>query len=201
MSQPPTTPGPSAPGSYDPPPSSGPPAGQGGGYGQPSGQPTGQPTGYGQPGDQPTGYGQPSGYGAPPPPSFGGGVAQKRPGMVTAAAVLAFVSGGLGLLGGLLSFSIIGDFGVPGFLVVLVLIGLVLSAALIFGGVQALQGKSFVILLVVSGISILINLISMITYFQASSLLSFVFPILIIAFLMNPQSKAWIKARGGTTLG
>lgn len=191
MSQPPTTPGPSAPGSYDPPPSYGPPAGQGGSYGQPSGQPSGQPAGYGQP----------SGYGAPPPPSFGGGAGQKRPGMVTAAAVLAFVSGGLGLIVGLVSFSIIGNFGVPGFLVVLVILGLLLSAALIFGGVQALQGKSFVILLVAAGISILIQLISMITYFQASSLLSFVFPILIIAFLLNPQSKAWIKARGGATLG
>lgn len=197
MSQPPTTPGPTAPGSYDPPQSSGPPTGQGGGYGQPGGQ----PTGYGQPSGQPTGYGQPSGYGAPPPPSFGGGAGQRRPGMVTAAAVLAFVSGGLGLIGGLVSFSIIGNFGVPGFLVVLVILGLLLSAALIFGGVQALQGKSFVILLVVAGISILIQLISMITYFQASSLLSFVFPILIIAFLLNPQSKAWIKARGGATLG
>lgn len=121
--------------------------------------------------------------------------------MVTTAAVLAFVSGGLGLLGDLLAFGVIGNFGVPSFLVVLVIVGIVLSIGLIFGGLQALQGKSFVILLAVAGASVLINLITMITYFQATALLGLIIPILIIVFLVNPQSKAWITAKGGKTLG
>lgn len=121
--------------------------------------------------------------------------------MVTAAAVLAFISGGLGLIGNLLAFSVIGSFGVPSSLVIFVVIGLVLSIGLIYGGVQALQGKNFVILLGLAAASIVINLISMLIYFQASSLISFIFPILIIVFLVNPQSKAWITARGGKTFG
>lgn len=160
-------------------------------YGQ---QQYGQPQ-SGQPG------GQQGGYPSAPPPGYGAAPTQNRPGMVTAAAVLAFVSGGLGLLGSLLSFSLIGSLDVPGFLVVLLIIGLVLSAGLIFGGIQALQGKSFVILIALAGASIVLNLISMITYFQISSLLSFVFPILILVFLLNPQSKAWITSQGGKTLG
>lgn len=165
-------------------------------YGQPN---TGEAAGgYSQPA-QP-GYGQQGGYPSAPPPGYGA-APQNRPGMVTAAAVLAFVSGGLGLLGNLLAFSLIGSFGVPGFLVVLAIVGLLLSIGLIYGGLLTLQGKSFVILLVLAGAAILLNLISMITYFQITSLLSFVIPVLIIIFLMNPQSKAWIKSRGGATLG
>jgi len=121
--------------------------------------------------------------------------------MVTAAAVLAFVSGGLGLIGNLLAFSAIGSLGVPGVLVIFVIIGLVLSAGLIYGGIQAMQGKNFVILLAVAAASVVLNLISMLLYFQATALLSFIIPILIIVFLMNPQSKAWITARGGKTFG
>ena len=168
-------------------------------YGQPD--PGAGPGGYGQPA-QP-GYGQPAqpGYPGGAPAGYGAGPTQNRPGMVTAAAVLAFISGGLGILGSLLAFSLIGSFGVPGIYVVFIILGLVLSAAMIFGGIQAMQGKSFVILLVVAGASILLNLISMITYFSITSLLSFIIPVLIIIFLMNPQSKAWIRARGGKTLG
>ena len=169
-------------------------------YGQPSGQPQ-----YGQPSAQPQ-YGQPE-YGqqgsfpSAPPPGYGAAPTQNRPGMVTAAAVLAFISGGLGLLGSLFSFALIGGINVPGILIVFVIIGLLLSIGMIYGGVQAIQGKSFVILIALAGASIVLNLISMITYFQPSSLLGLILPILIIVFLMNPQSKAWITARGGKTLG
>lgn len=165
---------------------------------------------YGQsdPGSGPAGYppaqpgsGQQSSYPAAPPPGYGGAPTQNRPGMVTAAAILAFVSGGLGLLGGLLAFSVLGSFGVPGFFVIIVIIGIIISAGLIYGGIQALQGKSFTILLALAAASIVLNLISMLSYFTITSVLSFIIPVLIIVFLMNPQSKAWIKARGGTTFG
>lgn len=121
--------------------------------------------------------------------------------MVTTAAVLAFVAGGLGVLFGLLAFSVVGSFGVPGIYTLFVVLSLLVSAALIFGGVLAMQGKSFVILLVVAGASILLNLISMIVYFSGGAILGLVIPILIIVFLLNPQSKTWITAQGGKTLG
>ncbi|MDQ3053969.1 MAG: hypothetical protein M3R66_09160 [Actinomycetota bacterium] len=181
-------------------------------YGQPDQQPTGNypdagSAGYGQQaqpgyGQQPQpGYGQQGSYPSAPPAGYGAAPTQNRPGMVTAAAVLAFVSGGLGLIGNLLAFSVIGSLGVPGVLVIFVIIGLVLSAGLIYGGIQAMQGKDFVILLAVAAASVVLNLISMLLYFQATALLSFIIPILIIVFLMNPQSKAWITARGGKTFG
>ncbi|MBA3295090.1 MAG: hypothetical protein H0T40_15485 [Geodermatophilaceae bacterium] len=181
-------------------------------YGQPHQQPTGNypdagSAGYGQQaqpgyGQQPQpGYGQQGSYPSAPPAGYGAAPTQNRPGMVTAAAVLAFVSGGLGLIGNLLAFSVIGSLGVPGVLVIFVIIGLVLSAGLIYGGIQAMQGKNFVILLAVAAASVVLNLISMLLYFQATALLSFIIPILIIVFLMNPQSKAWITARGGKTFG
>jgi len=181
-------------------------------YGQPHQQPTGNypdagSAGYGQQaqpgyGQQPQpGYGQQGSYPSAPPAGYGAAPTQNRPGMVTAAAVLAFVSGGLGLIGNLLAFSVIGSLGVPGVLVIFVIIGLVLSAGLIYGGIQAMQGKDFVILLAVAAASVVLNLISMLLYFQATALLSFIIPILIIVFLMNPQSKAWITARGGKTFG
>lgn len=172
-------------------------------YGQPSQLPAqgyGQsgPAGYGAP--PPPGYGQPQGYPSAPPPGYGG-APTNRPGMVTAAAVLAFISGGLGVLLDLLAFTVVGSFGVPGIYVLFVVLSLLVSAALIYGGVLAMQGKSFVILLVVAGVAILLNLISMIVYFSAGAILGLVIPILIIVFLLNPQSKAWITARGGKTLG
>lgn len=166
-------------------------------YGQPA--PAPQP-GYGGPGPGDYGQSAPAGYPSAPPAGYGPPTSG-RPGMVTAAAVLAFISGGLGLLGNLFAFGLIGSSGVPGFLIVLVILGLVLSAGLIYGGLQALQGKTFVILLALAGASILLNLISMIAYFQATSLISFIIPVLIVVFLLNPQSKAWILSRGGKTLG
>ena len=173
-------------------------------YGQPHQPPSGNvpdsgSAGYGQ--QAQPGYGQQGSYPSAPPAGYGAAATQNRPGMVTAAAVLAFISGGLGLIGGLLAFSVIGSFGVPSSLVIFVILGLLLSIGLIYGGVQALQGKNFVILLGLAAASIVINLISMLIYFQASSLISFIFPILIIVFLVNPQSKAWITARGGKTFG
>jgi len=127
--------------------------------------------------------------------------------MVTAAAVIAFVVAGLGIIGNLaifaLSTSDLAVLGISsGFYTVLAILGLILCALFIWGAVLVLQGKSFVILLAACAASILLNLITMIVAgFTPASLLSFLLPILMIVFLMNPQSKAWIKARGGATLG
>lgn len=113
-------------------------------YGQPHQPPSGNvpdsgSAGYGQ--QAQAGYGQQGSYPSAPPAGYGAAATQNRPGMVTAAAVLAFISGGLGLIGGLLAFSVIGSFGVPSSLVSFVILGLVISAGLIYGGVQALQGQ------------------------------------------------------------
>lgn len=168
------------------------------GYGQPA-----QP-GYGQ-SAQP-GYGQQGGYPTAPPAGYGDS-SQRRPGMVTAAAVIAFVVAGLGILGNLAIFTLssaeLDSLGVSsGFYRVLAIVGLILCALFIWGAVLALQGKSFVILLAACAASILLNVITMVVAgFTPLALLSLVLPILMIAFLVSSAAKAWIKSRGGATLG
>ncbi len=162
-------------------------------YGAPQGY--GDPQGYGAPQQQ---YGAPQGYGQMSPTGPGGSVS-KRPGKVTAAAVLAFVVGGLGLIANLAAFSLVSSLGLPGIYTPLLILSMILAAAMIWGGVVALSGKDSRILVATAGGAILINIISMFVYFSPSSLISFVIPILIIAFLMAAESKAWFKSKGGAT--
>lgn len=169
-----------APGSYPPPPSQ-PPAAQA--YGQPQ---YGQPA-YGPPGQNP--------YGAAPTAG--------RPGVLTAASILAFVSGGLGLIGNLANFSLYSD--ISGFLLVLAILSLVAAAALVYGGIQAITGKDTRILVGAAAGLIALNLIVLIWVmsqvgFYGVGLVSFVIPVLIVVFARNPQSTAWVRAKGGTTL-
>jgi hypothetical protein len=119
--------------------------------------------------------------------------------MVTAAAVLAFIVGGLGIIFGLISFGLLTSFGVGGFYTVLVVLALITCAVMIWGGVQALGGKDGRILTVGAAAAIVINLIELVMYFYAGSLLGLIIPILILVFLFNPQSKTWIKSKGGQT--
>ena len=163
------------------------------------GAPQGQP-GWGAP-QQPQGYqpapsytGGPAGYGAP---------ANQRPGQVTAAAVIAIVWGGLGTLFGLLAlFALSLIFTYSGLLGIFVILGFAVSIALLVFGIQVLQGKSPKLLLYLCYASIVIQLLSLIFSlasgygFAFSSLLGFVIPIVIVAMLMQPQSKQYFAARG-----
>lgn len=181
----------------------------------PQGQFPGQP-GPGQPGaGQPPAYGQQPGY--PPPaygqqpsypeqaygqPAFGGpgypGAAYgRRPGMATAAAVLAFIVGGLGIIACLTLFSGLSALGVSSIYTVLLIVQIVIDAALIWGGVQMLGGKDSRILTICSAVLIALTVIAMVMYFAPQSLISLVIPILILVFSMNPAVKGWIRSRGG----
>lgn len=170
-------------------------------------QPPGYPAqpGYPQqpPAQQPFGVAAPGPYqqaypGAPMAPAAMP-VGNRRPGMVTGAAVIAFIIGGISILFDLLAFGVLSTIGAAGIYTVILILSIVVGAVLIWGGVQALSGKDGRILVIAAGIAIVLNLISMIIYFSASSLLSMILPILIVVFMINPQSKAWITARGGKT--
>ena len=193
MTTPPAVPDPSQPPAFPPPPGAYPPPAAG----LPPYSPGGQA--YPPPGGQPP-YPQGgfSGYAAPPVlglPSNTGA----RPGPVTAAAVLAFISGGLNILLSLIGFAALSVIHAAGFYASLLVLDILLGAVLIWGGTQAMNGKNSKILVIISGVSILLNLISMIVRFSAGGLLGFVIPILIIAFLMNATSKAWFLSKGGQT--
>lgn len=190
-------------------------------------QPAGPPQGYGQaypPAGYPPGYGQqPPGYPGYPPAGFPPGP-PARPGMVTAAAVLAFVWGGFAIIASLLLAFVssvvdnASDFGcntrfngeliagceeynrVTGLVKFLAIGMAVIAALLIWGGVVALSGKTSRILVIAAAVYIVLNLVQMFTYeFSGTYLGGLVVPVLIAVFVMNPQSKAWFKAKGGTT--
>lgn len=155
------------------------------------------PGGYGQPG-----YGQPGHYA---PPGYPTGSVGARPGVVTGAGVLAYVIGGLQLLGGailLFGGTFIAGSGYlgGGFAVVLLSILLIALGALhIWAGKMAMDGKDFRILLVVAGVSAVLSLLQLFGDFNGSQLLSLAIPVVIIVLLLRPEAKAWIKARGGQT--
>jgi hypothetical protein len=209
----------------------------------PSSAPAGPPPGqYPQQGYQQAGYQQPAPqygagqygapqYGAPQyrapayPAGYGAPAGSARPGMVTAAAVLAFIWGGLGILFGLIAFaagsvlsaassavcdntSLDADTsaacnsvsGASTFLVIVTIGTIVVAALMIWGGVVALNGKNGQILVIACAIYAALAILSIIaSSFGFTSLLGFVIPVLIVVFLLNPASKAWFKAKGGKT--
>lgn len=158
--------------------------------------------------------GAPGAYGAAP---------LARPGMVTAASILAFIWGGLAILFALISLLVggaassigsacsatagldnqgacaaVGSAG--GFLIFIGIAMIVVAALLIWGGVVAMSGKSGQILVIAGGVMVVVAIISMIAGGSAfSAILSIVVPALIVIFMLNPASKAWIKAKGGKT--
>lgn len=220
---------------------------QQGGYQQPGYQQGGYPSGgFQQPGypsggfqqpytGQQPGYGQPPGYGQQYPPAqyaagypgYGQPAKSARPGMVTAAAVLAFVWGGLGILFsifGLLAGSILSTAssavcnptntfydadtaeacdavsGVGGFLIAITIATIVIAALMIAGGVTALSGKNGQILVVACAVYAILAIASVIiSGFGFAYLLGFVIPVLILVFLLNGQSRAWFRSVGGKT--
>jgi len=175
--------------------------------GAPQGQPGwGTPPppapGYDTQGYDTQGYG-PQGYGAAPAPSYQGGPAGagQRPGMVTAAGIIGIVWGGLGLLFGLLALSLAFAFGAVYGL--LLLISIAVSGALLFAGIQVIQGKSPRLLLLISYLAIGVNLLTTIwAVIEGASILSgllgFVLPGIVVFLLLNAQSKQYYAARGIT---
>jgi hypothetical protein len=164
------------------------------------------PQGYSDPqqgyGTPPQGYGAPQqGYGAPAQgyggPDTGSG---QKPGMVTAAGIIAIVWGALGLLFGLLLLSL--AFAVGAFYGLILLVSVVVSAALLYSGIQVIQGKSPRLLLLMSYAAIGVNLLSMIIGLAMgegnifSGLLGFVIPGIVVFLLLNAQSKQYYASRG-----
>lgn len=181
---------------------------------------------YEQPQYPQTQYGQPAyGQSSYPPGAYGAPAGSARPGMVTAAAVLAFIWGGLGILFGLIllfagsvlstaSSAVCNDTsldidtaaacnsvsGIGAFLIIVTLGTIIVAGLMIWGGVVALNGKNGQILVIACGVYAILAIISAIaSSFGFTSLLGFVIPVLIAVFMLNAQSKAWFKAKGGKT--
>jgi hypothetical protein len=158
------------------------------------GAPQGQP-GWGAP--QEPGYNPAPQYSGSPA-GYGGGGA--RPGMVTAAAIVAIVWGALGALFGLLALSL--AFLIGAFYGLILLISVALSVALLVGGIFVLQGKNPKLLLMISYVAIGVSLLSLIIgVIQSggnafSGILGIIVPGVIVALMMQPQSKQYFASRG-----
>lgn len=176
-----------------------------GGQPAPGQQPYGQQPGYGQ--EQPYGqqpYGQPQPYGQQPggfgPSPFGGAPAGRRPGVVTGAAIVGIVWGGLGTLFGIIGLTL--AFEINAVLGLIVLLSTALSIGLLVGGIQTLQGKSPRLLLVISYVAIAINVLSLLMSLisdgasAANGVLGFVLPVVVVALLRQPQARQWYASRG-----
>jgi hypothetical protein len=155
--------------------------------------PQGQP-GWGAPQQPAPDYSPAPSYSAGPPAAAG-----QRPGMVTAAGIIGIVWGGLGLLFGLLALTVSFAFGAVFGL--LVLISVAVAAALLWAGIQVIQGKSPRLLLLISYVAIGINLLTMIWAATQgasifSGLLGFILPGVIVFLLLNQQSKQYYASRG-----
>jgi hypothetical protein len=158
------------------------------------GAPQGQP-GWGAP--QQPGYtpapqysGAPAGYGQP----------GARPGMVTAAAIIAIVWGALGALFGLLALSL--AFLIGALYGLILLVSVAMSVALLVGGIFVLQGKNPKLLLMISYVAIGVSLLSLIIGLAQggssafSGILGIIVPGVIVALMLQPQSKQYFAARG-----
>jgi hypothetical protein len=157
-----------------------------------TGAPQGQP-GWGPPQQPAPGYTPAPAYSAGPPAGAG-----QRPGMVSAAGVIGIVWGALGLLFGLLALAVLFAFGAV--LGLLALVGVAVSAALLWSGIQVIQGRSPRLLLLISYVSIGLNvLIVIVEVAQGASILSglfgFVLPGVIVFLLLNAQSKQYYASR------
>jgi hypothetical protein len=160
-----------------------------------AGAPQGQPA-WGTPPPPAPGYGPAPTYSGAP---AGYGDTAQRPVQVTAAGIIGIVWGGLGLLFGLLALSILFAFGA--LLGLFALVAVVISAALLWAGIQVIQGKSPRLLLLISYVAIAINLITMIIGItQGASIVSYllglIIPGIIVFLLLQPQSKQHYAAKG-----
>jgi hypothetical protein len=144
----------------------------------------------------------PGGYNPAPqysgaPAGYGQG---QRPGMVTAAAIIAIVWGGLGALFGLIALGI--AFALSALLGLILLLSVALSVVLLVAGIFVLQGKNPKMLVIICWVAIGINLLSLIISIAQdggnafSGVLGFVIPGVVLALMLQPQSKQYFAARG-----
>lgn len=143
-----------------------------------------------------------------------------RPGVVTAAAVLAFLWGGLTIVSSLLSMaagSLLGDdastcaendqSGLCAFasdssgLLIALGIALIVAAGLvIWGGAVALNGSNGRILVIASAIQVVIQLVWMVdTGSIAFGIVGVLVPVVIVALMLSGAAKSWFRARGAVT--
>ena len=200
------------------------------GHAQPIFPPTQQQQPHQQPGYLPPGY-VPNGYpqqGFPPPGYVGPGFppgpyppgtnpfvgyspgpsGAPKPGVVTAAAVLAFVQAGFLVFGGLISFAgarVVADLSVAvdgsGLLITLGILALVAAGLLIAGGVSVQRRKPG-LLIVGSAVSLGLSLWWLVLLSEGSAavttpLVFAVLPIISLSLALSAPARSWYRSENG----
>lgn len=183
---------------------------------------------HGYPGQSPV-YGSQQPYGAPQqqygapqyptPPPYGAPVGPgpgRRPGIVTTAAVLAFVLAGIVILTKLLALLLlathntdaVANWGI-GLVVAnyaILLAKLVTGALLVWGGVTALQGRTRRILVVASVTQAILSLLGVVVslatfpgsgHWFVNTLLELTLTAIILTLILEPSSRDFFRARDG----
>jgi VIT1/CCC1 family predicted Fe2+/Mn2+ transporter len=145
------------------------------------------------------------GYG---PHASGGGDSVRRPGSVTAAAVLAFIIGGLGSLGYLVVLASVAaasaNWTTPVLVVLgaVLLVGLSLSVMTVWGGVSAMRGRGRKLLETAAWITLTLSLLGLVGYLISSDVSGAVSTVVqmvpvmaIVALLQRPSSIEFFHAR------
>lgn len=168
------------------------------GYGYPVGQ---------YPGQQQWG-GQPPGY--PMYSSSANQLPAARPGVVLAAAIIAFLLGALLAIGGAVIIgasktadsdgNFLGLNGLAGIVVAVGVILILVAALLIWGGVWAVNGKSYLLLLIsasVIGALALIGLIENLSngYDPTGGIVGAIACAVVVALLASSQSRSWFASK------
>jgi hypothetical protein len=163
-------------------------------------------------------YGMPyyaQAYGAP---AFGGYAARRRPGVVTAAAVLAFIVGGLGILFNGFVLLVLGVSvghlsrnGSPVLMIALavVVFGLAIGALWVWGGVSAVRGRGRKMLISLSSIQVTLVLLSLVLTVGADeghagvalvrAVFGLIFALPILILILQRSSSEYFRKRGGMT--
>jgi hypothetical protein len=167
-----------------------------------------QPYGQ-QPGDPNQGFGS---MPAAPPEYTSGPVA--RPGTVTAAAVLAFVQAGVTLICAVVMIGVLGavsgadnetiggvKFDVNGGALALgwavTIISVVGSGLLIWAGVQALSGKSGMLLVIACAVEIALAVVWLVFGFGIFPVLLAIMPIISLILMLGAPAKQFVASRRG----
>jgi hypothetical protein len=146
----------------------------------------------------------PAGYPTPAQPSRP--ASASRPGQVLTAAILAFLLGGLMAIGGIVAIGasrsadsaggILGVSGLGGVVVAVGLVFLLLAALMIWGGIWAVMGKSYLLLLITACVFGVLSLISLIQTLSnggnpAAGILGMVICAVIVVLLASQPSRNW----------
>jgi hypothetical protein len=135
---------------------------------------------------------------------------KRRPGSVTAAAVLAFILGGLGSLGYLLVLASLAAVSTNWTTPMLVAAGAVLSLGfclsvmLVWGGVSAVRGRGRKLLGTASWIYLTLCLLGLVGQLissdisgAVSTIVQAVYVMAILALIQSPSSIEFFRAQGG----